>query len=98
MEELLPSRRAIGRALADEGARSPQRKTTRGARMEATRPGPTGLPTGFPRLWIQRAGLSMDDARRLVEDTTLHGNVPEPLRIAHLVAGGLTTGRSRGRA
>ena len=59
---------------------------------------PTGIHTSEPRLWIQRAGLSLHDARRLVADTTLHGNIPEPLRLAHLIAGGITTGKSRGRA
>jgi endonuclease V-like protein UPF0215 family len=34
----------------------------------------------------------------LVAATTLHGNIPEPLRIAHLIAGGIVAGRSRGRA
>lgn len=61
--------------------------------------GPTGIATTAPRLWIQRAGgLSLEEARRLVAATTLHGNIPEPLRLAHLIAGGVTTGRSRGRA
>lgn len=61
--------------------------------------GPTGIATTAPRLWIQRAGgLTLEDARRLVAATTLHGNIPEPLRLAHLIAGGITTGRSRGRA
>lgn len=59
---------------------------------------PTGIRTPAPRLWIQRAGLSLDEARRIVADTTLHGNIPEPLRLAHLIAGGITTGKSRGRA
>ncbi|MDB4937596.1 MAG: hypothetical protein JWP87_4568 [Labilithrix sp.] len=59
---------------------------------------PTGIKTAAPRLWIQRAGLSLDHARKLVADTTLHGNIPEPLRLAHLIAGGITTGSSRGRA
>ncbi len=57
----------------------------------------TGL-TQPPRLFVQRAGLSLPEARKLVEATTLHGNIPEPLRVAHLIAGGITTGRSRGRA
>jgi hypothetical protein len=57
----------------------------------------SGLRQGAPRLWVQRAGLSMETARKLVEATTLHGNVPEPVRIAHLIAGGIVTGRSRGR-
>lgn len=59
---------------------------------------PSGIRTSAPRLWVQRVGLSLDDARRLVADTTLHGNIPEPLRLAHLIAGGITTGTSRGRA
>jgi endonuclease V-like protein UPF0215 family len=58
----------------------------------------SGLTTTAPRLFMQRAGLSVEEARRLVNDTTLHGNIPEPLRLAHLIAGGVTTGRSRGRA
>lgn len=48
-------------------------------------------------IFIQRAGVTLEGARRLVERSTLHGHVPEPLRLAHLIAGGVTTGRSRGR-
>jgi endonuclease V-like protein UPF0215 family len=47
---------------------------------------------------VQRAGLSVTEARQLLAATTLHGKLPEPLRLAHLIAGGLTTGVSRGRA
>jgi endonuclease V-like protein UPF0215 family len=57
----------------------------------------TGLREKTPKLWIQRAGLSLEMARNIVQATTLHGNVPEPLRLAHLIAGGITTGKSRGR-
>lgn len=72
----------------------PSRRSVRAAKA-----GPTGLRDGvFPRLWVQRAGLSMEEARDLVLATTLHGNIPEGLRLAHLIAGGITTGVSRGRA
>ena len=47
---------------------------------------------------VQRVGLDRAEARALLEATTLHGNLPEPLRLAHLIAGGVTTGRSRGGA
>jgi uncharacterized protein len=57
----------------------------------------TGTPAVDHRLWIQRVGLSMEEARRIIDATTLHGNVPEALRLAHLIAGGIVTGRSRGR-
>jgi uncharacterized protein len=49
-------------------------------------------------VYVQRAGLSLGEARDLLAATTLHGNLPEPLRLAHLIAGGIVTGKSRGRA
>jgi endonuclease V-like protein UPF0215 family len=49
-------------------------------------------------LWVQRIGIERNAAAALLSATTLHGNVPEPLRLAHLIAGGVTTGESRGRA
>jgi endonuclease V-like protein UPF0215 family len=58
----------------------------------------SGLGNRMQSLRVQRAGLSIEEARRLVRATTLHGQVPEPLRLAHLIAGGIVTGRSRGRA
>lgn len=59
---------------------------------------PTGLSRAGQVLWVQRVGLSVPEARALLQATTLHGNVPEPLRLAHLIAGGIVTGKSRGRA
>ncbi len=49
-------------------------------------------------VYVQRAGISLDEAKRLVTATTQHGAVPEPLRVAHLIAGGVAAGHSRGRA
>jgi endonuclease V-like protein UPF0215 family len=49
-------------------------------------------------LYLQRAGLTIGDAQDLLAATTIHGNLPEPLRLAHIIAGGIVTGRSRGRA
>jgi endonuclease V-like protein UPF0215 family len=49
-------------------------------------------------VYVQRVGLTTVEARDLLAATTLHGNLPEPLRLAHLIAGGVTTGASRGRA
>lgn len=48
-------------------------------------------------LWIHRAGLTLEEGRELIERTTLHGAIPEPLRLAHIIAGGTTLGVSRGR-
>lgn len=49
-------------------------------------------------LWVQRAGIGPAETLALLKATTLHGTLPEALRLAHLIAGGVTTGRSRGRA
>lgn len=49
-------------------------------------------------VWIQRAGLSMPEAERLLSLHQRHGMLPEPLRIAHLIAGGVVRGESTGRA
>lgn len=52
----------------------------------------------YESIFIQRFGISYEAATAMLRATTLHGNLPEPLRLAHLIAGGVTTGASRGRA
>lgn len=49
-------------------------------------------------VFVQRIGISVRETETLLAATTRHGHIPEPLRMAHLIAGGITTGRSRGRA
>jgi len=49
-------------------------------------------------VWVQRAGLSLRDAEQALAASTFHGKIPEPLRVAHLIAGALVEGQSRGRA
>ncbi len=56
-----------------------------------------GEPEACGSVFVQRAGLSHAEAERMLERTTAHGVIPEPLRLAHLIAGGTTTGKSRGR-
>ena len=50
------------------------------------------------RVLFQCAGVVPERARRWVEETARWGNLPEPLRMAHLIAGGVVDGESRGRA
>lgn len=57
-----------------------------------------GPPEPIAGVFVQRTGLSALHCERLLRATTLHGRLPEPLRLAHLIAGGLGTGVSRGRA
>lgn len=49
-------------------------------------------------LVVQRVGLSLAVAEAVIARLAIHGKLPEPLRVAHLIAGGIGRGQSRGRA
>ena len=49
------------------------------------------------KLHVQRAGLDLREAETLLAGLCLHGDLPEPLRVAHMIAGGVTRGESRAR-
>lgn len=49
-------------------------------------------------VYVQCVGLSLAEAGELVRRFAHHGVLPEPLRTAHLIAGGIVTGESRHRA
>ena len=57
-----------------------------------------GPMEGMCGLYVQRAGISAADARTLLDRAIVHSAMPEPLRAAHLIAGGVTRGHSGGRA
>jgi endonuclease V-like protein UPF0215 family len=48
-------------------------------------------------VYVQRAGLSAQEAARMIGEHARHGAVPEPLRSAHIIAGGVVRGESRRR-
>ncbi len=56
-----------------------------------------GPPEAEGGIYLQRAGISRPLAGQLVAALAVNGRIPEPLRVAHLIAGGVTTGQSRGR-
>ena len=49
-------------------------------------------------VFVQRVGLSREEAQGVLNRFAVCGHIPEPLRVAHLIAGGIGTGQSRGRA
>ncbi len=49
-------------------------------------------------IFIQNIGLSLKQAEEIIDITSTHSLIPEPLRVAHLIAGGVADGESRGRA
>ena len=56
--------------------------------------GPMELLAG---VYVQRAGVDVADAKRLIKRLAMNSDIPEPLRTAHLIAGGVTMGESRHR-
>ncbi len=48
-------------------------------------------------VFVQRAGLTLAEAERVIHEFATCSRIPEPLRTAHLIAGGIATGESRGR-
>lgn len=58
-------------------------------------PGAVRLPAG---VWLSCAGTDPDAAANLVSACTAKAVLPEPLRLAHLIARAVSTGESRGRA
>jgi hypothetical protein len=57
-----------------------------------------GPMTPMAGVYCQPVGISASNAERLIAGLQLHGQLPEPLRVAHMIAGGVTTGESRHRA
>ncbi len=48
--------------------------------------------------YIQIKGLNINQARKILKITCINSNIPEPLRVAHLVAQGIVFGESKGAA
>lgn len=48
-------------------------------------------------IYVQRIGIAPEQAAALLKRSAVNGVMPEPLRTAHLIAGGVTTGESTSR-
>lgn len=48
-------------------------------------------------LYLACSGISRNEAARLVQSARRKSDLPEPLRLAHMIARAITTGESRGR-
>lgn len=57
-----------------------------------------GPMTPVENLWVQYAGTSLESVKQTLREHVAVGHLPEPLRTAHLIAGGIVGGRSRQRA
>ncbi|HMK53490.1 MAG TPA: DUF99 family protein [Methanobacteriaceae archaeon] len=49
-------------------------------------------------IYIQISGISSEDAEEIVKLAITRSAIPEPIRVAHIIASGVVTGDSRGSA
>ena len=56
------------------------------------------VQTRYNPLSIQYIGVSLEEAKEIITLSTIRGVLPEPLRVAHLIASGITKGESYGKA
>ena len=56
-----------------------------------------GKPIRLGKIYAQLINISEDKAREIIRITASHSFIPEPIRVAHLVASGIYFGESRGK-
>ena len=59
------------------------------AMTNSGKPFPVETRKGENPVYVQTAGISSDNAEKILKQTSVHSNIPEALRVAHLVASGL---------
>lgn len=55
------------------------------------------VKAGDGTLYVSRAGISLEDCKGILRNSIAHGSMPEPVRMAHLIATAIARGESRGR-
>jgi endonuclease V-like protein UPF0215 family len=56
------------------------------------------INTNYKPIYIKYIGISNIEAKEIIKLSTIRGVIPEPIRIAHLIASGITKGESYGKA
>ncbi len=49
-------------------------------------------------IFVQLTGIDLEQARKILKIVCTRSLIPEPIRLAHLIASGVTVGESKGRA
>ncbi|MGD2084215.1 MAG: DUF99 family protein [Chromatiales bacterium] len=97
--------RALGVPLLVVSRRAPDLEAIRKALLENVPGGArkwqlirrAGPMEALGGVHVQAVGLRAGEASELVRHYAVHSRIPEPLRTAHLIAGGLAGGESRQR-
>ena len=49
-------------------------------------------------IYVKCVGISIEETKEIIKLSTIRGVIPEPIRVAHLIASGITRGESYGKA
>jgi endonuclease V-like protein UPF0215 family len=56
------------------------------------------VKTSHNPIFVKCAGIDIKEAKEIIKLSTIRGVVPEPIRVAHLIASGIIRGESYGKA
>jgi len=56
------------------------------------------VETKYNPIYVKCTGIDIGEAKEIIKISTIRGVVPEPIRVAHLIASGITRGESYGKA
>jgi hypothetical protein len=56
------------------------------------------IETQHNPIFVKCSGISLEEAKEIIKLSTIRGAIPEPIRIAHIIASGITRGESYGKA
>ncbi|MDY6761706.1 MAG: DUF99 family protein [Candidatus Nanohaloarchaea archaeon] len=91
------SRNEPGEAAMDGGLENVDRRADREELIDAAGTAKEH-GTGDGTVYFQHAGIDEETVRNVLDVATVRGVVPEPVRVAHMIAGAVATGASTGRA
>lgn len=57
-----------------------------------------GTIYALDRIFIQKKGIDIENAKSIIKLSTSRSYIPEPIRTSHLIAAGIVFGESNGRA
>ena len=56
------------------------------------------VKTSHNPIFVKCVGITLAEAKEIIKISTIRGAIPEPIRVAHLIASGITRGESYGKA
>jgi len=56
------------------------------------------VETSYNPIYVKCSGIDIDEAKEIIKISTIRGVIPEPIRVAHIIASGIIRGESYGKA